>query len=102
MSAYGYILGLPFGLVILVIVIITTIIVVFVVCACYHRCPLYKWRHRNDRRPVGVFLSPEEYYPAAEYRNLTGINGKYNATEPKDDTHDVIQDAGIYVLVLQQ
>ena len=69
---------------------------VFVVCACYHRCPLYKWRHRNDRRPEGVFLSPEEYYPEAENQNLIGMDG--NATEHKEqmnqDTH-IIQNTGM-------
>ena len=37
--------------------IIITFIVIIGVCACNHRCPLYKWRHRREHPPIGVVIT---------------------------------------------
>ena len=45
-SFVGAILGSVFAFILLILSTIITFIVVVGVCACSHRCPLYKWRHR--------------------------------------------------------
>lgn len=53
----GSIIGGIFGFILLIVAIIITLVLVIRICACNHRCPLYKWRHRQEHPPIGVIAA---------------------------------------------
>ena len=53
----GSIFGSIFGFIFLILAIVITLILVIGVCACNHRCPLYKWRHRREHSPLGLIIA---------------------------------------------
>ena len=59
----GIIGGVAGFIVLLIVIIIITIIIIIVICVCNKRCPLYKWRQREQPPVVvidGAQLAPEE------------------------------------------
>ena len=53
----GSIFGSIFGFILLILAIVITLILVIGVCACNHRCPLYKWRNRREHHPLGLIVA---------------------------------------------
>ena len=58
-SYTGLIIGITFLFILLILATIITFVVVIGVCACNHRCPLYKWRHRREQPPYAVVITDE-------------------------------------------